>query len=60
MRLDRQFAAGAFASLIAFLALPIFLPGFTIFGTFLVTQIIVWLLAWAFLNLTYMGGGRRK
>lgn len=60
MRFDRQFAAGIFASLIAFLALPIFLPGFTIIGSFIITQIIVWVLAWLFLNMTYLGGGRKR
>lgn len=59
MRFDRQIVAGLFASLIAFLALPAFLPGFTIIGGFFVTQIIVWGLAWVLVNLTYFGGGNR-
>ena len=59
MRFDRQIVASIFASLVAFLAVPTFLPGFTLFGSFLITQIIVWGVAWVFVNLTYLGGHKR-
>lgn len=61
MRLDRQIVASIAATAVGFWLFPMLFPHFTLFawGGAILTNFIIAALAWIFVNMTYMGGGRR-